>query len=71
MPVNDRREPAVYVTIEDASYAAPTLETGRVGYIATICDRGEHNKVITLTNLQEFYVSLENQTLEKQVKLII
>jgi len=55
MPVNDRREPAVYVTIEDASYAAPTLETGRVGYIATICDRGEHNKVITLTNLQEFY----------------
>ena len=55
MPVTDRREPAVYVSIEDASYAAPTLETGRIGYIATLCDRGPHNRVVTLTSREQFY----------------
>ena len=55
MPVTDRREPAVYVSIEDASYAAPTLETGRVGYIVTLCDRGPHNRVVTLTSREQLY----------------
>jgi hypothetical protein len=55
MPVTDRREPAVYVSIEDASYAAPALETGRVGYIATLCDRGPHNRVVTVTSREQFY----------------
>ena len=55
MPVTDRREPAVYVSIEDASYAAPTLETGRVGYIVTLCDRGPHNRVIQLTSRDQLY----------------
>lgn len=55
MPVTDRREPAVYVTIEDASYAAPAIELGRVGYIATVCDRGPHNRVVTLTSREEFH----------------
>lgn len=55
MPVTDRREPAVYVSIEDASYAAPALETGRIGYIATLCDRGPHNRVVTLTSREQLY----------------
>ncbi len=55
MPVTDRREPAVYVSIEDASYAAPALETGRIGYIVTLCDRGPHNRVVTLTSREQFY----------------
>ena len=55
MPVTDRREPAVYVSIEDASYAAPSLETGRIGYIVTLCDRGPHNRVVTLTSREQFY----------------
>lgn len=55
MPVTDRREPAIYVSIEDASYAAPALEVGRVGYIVTICDRGPHNRVVTLTSREQFH----------------
>jgi hypothetical protein len=55
MPVTDRREPAVYVSIEDASYAAPSLETGRVGYIVTLCDRGPHNRVVTISSREQFY----------------
>jgi len=55
MPVTDRREPAVYVSIEDASYAAPALELGRVGYIVTVCDRGPHNRVVTLTSREQFH----------------
>jgi hypothetical protein len=55
MPVTDRREPAVYVSIEDASYVAPPTELGRVGYIATVCDRGPHNRVVTLTSRQQLH----------------
>lgn len=55
MPVTDRREPAVYVSIEDASYAAPAIETGRIGYIATLCDRGPHNRIVTVTSREQFY----------------
>jgi hypothetical protein len=43
------------VSIEDASYAAPTLETGRIGYIVTLCDRGPHNRVVKLTSREQFY----------------
>ncbi len=55
MPVTDRREPAVYVTIEDASYIAPAIETGRVGYIVLLCDRGPHNRIETITSGAEFH----------------
>ncbi|MDD4081987.1 MAG: hypothetical protein PHD05_01235 [Sphaerochaetaceae bacterium] len=55
MPITDCREPAVYVSIEDASYAAPSLETGRVGYIATLCDRGPHNRIVKITSREQFY----------------
>jgi hypothetical protein len=58
MPVTDRREPAVYVTIEDASVVLPTLETGRTVFAATICDRGPHNRVLTFTNYASFKKTL-------------
>jgi len=55
MPVTDRREPAVYVTIEDASYIAPALEIGRTVYSVILCDRGPHNRIVTVTSKQEFH----------------
>lgn len=55
MPVTDRREPAVYVSIEDASYAAPALEIGRTVYAVILCDRGPHNRIVTITSKKEFH----------------
>jgi len=55
MPELDRREPAVYVTIQDVSYVARALEIGRIGYIVTMCDRGPHNRVVRVTSREEFY----------------
>jgi hypothetical protein len=55
MPVTDRREPAVYVTIEDASYAAPAIEVGRTVYGVILCDRGPHNRIVQVTSKQEFH----------------
>ena len=54
MPVTDRREPAVYVTIEDASYVAPTIEVGRTVYGVILCDRGPHNRIVTVTSKAEY-----------------
>jgi len=55
MPVNDRREPGVYVTIEDASYVAPALEIGRTVLCVGICDRGPHNRITKVTSQAEFH----------------
>lgn len=41
----DRREPAVYVDIEDASFSTETLETGRITFGVTLCEKGPHNKL--------------------------
>lgn len=54
MPVTDRREPAVYVTIEDASYVAPTTEIGRIGYTVILGDRGPHNRIVKVTSQKQF-----------------
>ncbi len=54
MPVTDRREPAVYVTIEDASYAAPTLEIGRTVFSVILCDRGPHDRVVQVTSKAQY-----------------
>ena len=53
MPVLDRREAAVYVTIEDKSYVEPSLETGRVVYGVILCDHGPHNRLVEC-NLSKF-----------------
>lgn len=55
MPVTDKREPGVYVSIEDVSYSAPTLEVGRVVYSVILCDRGPHNRVVTVNSKQQFF----------------
>ena len=60
MPVTDRRELAVYVTIEDVSYVAPSLEIGRTVYAALLCDRGPHNRIVTVTLKKNFVVCLGN-----------
>lgn len=54
MPVNDRREPGVYVTIEDASYVAPAAIAGRSVFMVGLCPYGPHNQVVTVTSQQEF-----------------
>ncbi len=51
----DRREPGVYVSIEDASYVAPTIEIGRVGYIVILTDRGPHNRIVTVTSQAQLH----------------
>ena len=43
--------PAVYVTIEDASFALPQVSTGRVVYQAILSDRGPHNRVVELNSI--------------------
>jgi hypothetical protein len=43
--------PAVYVTIEDASFALPQISTGRVVYQAILGDRGPHNRVVELNSI--------------------
>jgi hypothetical protein len=53
MPVLDRREAAVYVTIEDKSYLEPSLEIGRVVYSVILCDHGPHNRLVEV-NLTKF-----------------
>lgn len=55
MPVTDRREPGVYVTIEDASYIEPAIEVGRTVFIVGLCDRGPHNRVVEITSQAEFH----------------
>lgn len=54
MPINDRREPGVYVTIEDTSYIAPTIEVGRTVFMCGLCPKGPHNQVVTVTSHAEF-----------------
>ena len=34
--------PAIYVTIEDQSFALPQVDTGRVVYQCILADRGPH-----------------------------
>lgn len=55
MPTVDRREPAVYVSVEDASYVAPTVEVGRTGYVVVLCDRGPHNRIVTVTSQKQLH----------------
>lgn len=52
--LTDRREPGVYVDIEDISYSEPTFATGRSVFCVGVCDRGPHNRIVSLTSEQEF-----------------
>ena len=50
MPVTDWLSPGTYVTIEDASYVAPSLEVGRTVFGVVLCDRGPHNRIVSITS---------------------
>lgn len=50
----DRREPAVYVDIIDASYVAPASDIGRTVFMVGLCEKGPHNRVVEVTSQQEF-----------------
>lgn len=54
MALNDRRESAVYMSIEDKSYIGPTTEVGRVVFGVILNDRGPHNRVVTITSQSEY-----------------
>lgn len=54
MPVMDKREPGVYVTIEDVSYVASSIEVGRSVFGVGICPKGPHNQVVSVTSQEEF-----------------
>lgn len=51
----DKREPAVYVSVEDASFLEPTTETGRTVFGVILCDRGPHNTLQEFTRVSEFH----------------
>jgi len=55
MPVTDRRSPGTYVTIEDASYVAPSLEVGRTVFGVVLCDRGPHNRIVSITSKAQYH----------------
>jgi hypothetical protein len=54
MATSDKRESAVYVSIEDRSYIGPPTETGRTVYGVILCDRGPDNRVVTVTSQKEY-----------------
>lgn len=52
--IMDRREPGVYVSIEDASYISETPFVGRSVFCVGLCPKGPHNRVVELTSKGEF-----------------
>lgn len=55
MAITDRREPGVYVSIEDLSYVASTPNTGRAVYCVGVCQKGPHNRIVQVTSQAEFH----------------
>jgi len=51
----DRRVPGVYIDVEDRSLVVDTVDTGRVGYIVLLSDRGRHNQVVELNSRADLY----------------
>ena len=54
MAVNDRREPAVYVSIDDQSYIGPTTEVGRTVFGVILTDRGPDRRIVEITNRMQY-----------------
>lgn len=55
MSYTDRREPGVYVTIEDKSYVEQTVESGRSVYSVILCDRGPSDQIVHVTSQKQFH----------------
>lgn len=54
MAINDRRESAVYVSVEDQSYIGPTTEVGRTVFGVVLTDRGPHKRIVTVTSRSQY-----------------
>ncbi len=54
MATNDRREPAVYVSVEDQSYIGTTTESGRSVYGVVLTDRGPHKRIVEVTSRGQY-----------------
>lgn len=54
MAVNDNREPAVYVNVQDNSYIGPTAETGRTVFGVILTDRGPHQRIVKVTSQSQY-----------------
>lgn len=61
----DKRVPAVYIDIEDRSYAGPTIEQERPAYTVIICDRGPANRVVEVTSWSEFVTLFGEPNIDK------
>ena len=48
----DRREPAVYVDIEDVSYMGETIESGRTVYTVILCP---HRQSLNTLNYEDLF----------------
>lgn len=57
--------PSVYVTIEDKSFALPSLESGRSVYGVILSDRGPHNQVVELNSIDQFHRLFGKPDLER------
>ncbi len=53
--ITDRREPGVYVSIEDVSYVASNPNVGRAVYCVGVCEKGPHNRIVQVTSQGEFH----------------
>jgi len=57
--------PAVYVTIEDQSFALPNPSTGRYGLIVILTDRGPHNRVLEINSQTDFYLTFGRPNIDR------
>ena len=57
--------PAVYVTIEDQSFALPNPSTGRYGLIIVLTDRGPHNRVVEINSQTDFYLTYGRPNIDR------
>jgi hypothetical protein len=57
--------PAVYVTIEDQSFALPNPSTGRYGLVIVLTDRGPHNRVLEINSQTDFYLTYGRPNIDR------
>jgi hypothetical protein len=57
--------PAVYVTIEDQSFALPNPSTGRYCLVVVLSDRGTHNKVLEINSQTDFYLEFGRPNIDR------
>lgn len=46
--------PAVYVTIQDASFTLPGIDSRRSGFLVILSDHGPHNRVVEVNSISQF-----------------